>query len=129
MDFSNATYFPPEAANFEPPAGVKPSRQGYSIGTWAIVGGSGNVERGGHLKVVTRRLTPGYYWKNGMPYTANATLTEYFRVMELPDKSQWIRFTQIVEDPEYLTQPWVINYAFKKLPDASAWTPTGCSTR
>ena len=56
-----------------------------------------------------------------MPYTANATLTEYFRVMELPDKSQWIRFTQIVEDPEYLTQPWVVNYAFKKLPDASAW--------
>jgi hypothetical protein len=129
MDFSNATYFPPEAASFEPPAGVKPSRQGYSIGAWAIVGGSGNVERGGHLKVVTRRLTPGYYWKNGMPYTANATLTEYFRVMELPGKSQWIRLTQIVEDPEYLTQPWVINYAFKKLPDASAWNPTACSAR
>jgi hypothetical protein len=129
MDFSNATYFPPEAASFEPPAGVKPSRQGYSIGAWAIVGGSGNVERGGHLKVVTRRLTPGYYWKNGMPYTANATLTEYFRVMELPGKSQWIRLTQIVEDPEYLTQPWVINYAFKQLPDASAWNPTACSAR
>jgi len=79
--------------------------------------------------VVTRRLTPGYYWKNGMPYTANATLTEYFRVMELPDKSQWIRFTQIVEDPEYLTQPWVVNYAFKKLPDASVWNPTACSAR
>ena len=30
-------------------------------------------------------------------------LTEYFRVMELPDRSQWIRFTQIVDDPEYLT--------------------------
>jgi hypothetical protein len=129
MDFSNATYFPVEEARFEPPPDVKPSRQGYSMATWTIVPGSGNVEPGGNLKVVTVRLMPGYYWKNGMPYTGNAKLTEYFRVMELPDKSQWIRFTQIAEDPEYLTQPWVVNYSFKKLPDGSRWNPTACSVR
>ena len=49
--------------------------------------------------------------------------------MELPDRSQWIRFTQIVDDPEYLTQPWIVNYAFKKLPDGSKWNPTLCSVR
>jgi hypothetical protein len=49
--------------------------------------------------------------------------------MELPDKSQWIRFTQIAEDPEYLTQPWVVNYSFKKLPDSSWWNPTACTAR
>lgn len=129
MDFSNATYVPAEEVKFEPPPGVKPNRQGYSMAAWTIVAASGNVERGGNLKVVTLRLTPGYYWKNGMPYTANARLTEYFRVMELPDKSQWLRFTQIVEDPEYLTQPWVVNYSFKKLPDGSAWNPTVCTVR
>ena len=129
MDFSNATYFPAAPVKLDPPPGTKPSRQGYSIATWNIVEGSSNVERGGSLKVVTTRLTPGYYWKNGMPYTANAVVTEYFRNMELPDGSRWLRFTQIVEDPEYLTQPWVINYAFKQLPDGSRWKPTPCSAR
>jgi hypothetical protein len=127
LDYSNATLFPPQPVKVEPPAGVAPSWQGHSIATWTIMGGTGDFERGGSLKVVTTHLKPGYYWKNGMPYTGNAALTEYFRVMELPDRSQWIRFTQIVEDPEYLTQPWIINYAFKKLPDGSAWKPTPCS--
>lgn len=129
MDFSNATLVPPQAPKVEPPAGLEPSWQGYSIASWTIAGGSGNVERGGSLKVVTTRLKPGYYWKNGMPYTGNAVLTEYFRVMALPDRSQWIRFTQIVDDPDYLTQPWIINYAFRRLPDGSKWSPTPCSVK
>jgi len=129
LDYSNATFFPSRALAFQPPAGVEPSGQGYSIASWTIVSGGGNVEKGGSLKVVTSRLKPGYYWKNGMPYTGNAALTEYFRIMELPDRSQWIRFTQIVDDPEYLTQPWIVNYAFKKLPDASKWSPTPCSVK
>lgn len=129
MDFSNATYVPPPPARTEAPAGVEPSGQGYSIAQWNIVPAAGMVERGGSLKVVTTRLRPGYYWKNGMPYTGNAVLTEYFRLMELPDKSQWIRLTQIVEDPEYLTQPWVVNYAFRKLPDGARWNPAPCSAR
>jgi hypothetical protein len=127
LDYGNATLFPPQAVKVLPPAGLAPSWQGHSLATWTIMGGSGDFERGGSLKVVTTHLKPGYYWKNGMPYTGNAVLTEYFRVMELPDRSQWIRFTQIVEDPEYLTQPWIINYVFKKLPDGSAWKPTPCS--
>jgi hypothetical protein len=129
LDYSNATFFPSQPAKVEPPAGVAPSGQGYSIASWTIMGGSGNFERGGSLKVVTSRLKPGYYWKNGMPYSGNAALTEYFRVMELPDRSQWIRFTQIVDDPDYLTQPWIVNYAFKKLPDGSKWNPTPCSVK
>jgi hypothetical protein len=129
FEYSNATFFPPRSPKTEPPAGTEPSGQGYSIASWTVVGGAGNVERGGNLKVVTSRLRPGYYWKNGMPYTGNAVLTEYFRTMELPDRSQWIRLTQIVDDPEYLTQPWIVNYAFKKLPDGSKWNPTPCSVK
>jgi hypothetical protein len=129
MDFSNATYFPAPPARAEPPAGVEPSGQGYSIATWRIVPAAGIVERGGSLSAVTTRLRPGYYWKNGMPYTANAVLTEYFRLMALPDKSEWLRLTQVVEDPEYLTQPWVVNYAFRKLPDGSRWNPTPCTAK
>jgi hypothetical protein len=129
LDFGNATFLPPQVQKVEPPAGVEPSWQGYSMASWTIMGGSGNFERGGSVKVVTTHLKPGYYWKNGMPYTGNAALTEYFRVMELPDRSRWIRFTQIVDDPEYLTQPWIVNYAFKKLPDGSKWNPTSCSVK
>jgi hypothetical protein len=127
LDYGNATFFPPQARKVEPRAGIEPSWQGHSSASWTIMGGRGDFKRGGSLKVVTTNLKPGYYWKNGMPYTGNAVLTEYFRVMDLPDRSQWIRFTQIVDDPEYLTQPWVVNYAFKKLPDGSKWNPTPCS--
>ncbi len=129
LDYSNATLFPSQPQKFEVPAGVEPSGQGYSNASWTIMGGEGSFARGGSLKVVTTRLKPGYYWKNGMPYSANAVLTEYFRTMELPDRSQWIRLTQIVEDPEYLTQPWIVNYAFKKLPDGSKWKPTPCTAK
>ena len=127
LNFVNATYFPPEPANVEPPAGLEPSWQGYSIASWTIMDGGGTFERGGSLKVVTTHLRPGYYWKNGMPYTGDVVLTEHFRTMELPDGSRWIRLTQIVDDPDYLVQPWVVNYQFKKLPDGSQWNPTPCS--
>jgi len=129
LDYSNATLFPSQPQKLEPPPGVEPSVQGYSNASWTVMGGEGSFARGGSLKVVTTRLKPGYYWKNGMPYSANAVLTEYFRTMELPDRSQWIRLTQIVEDPEFLTQPWIVNYSFKKLPDGSKWNPTPCSVK
>jgi hypothetical protein len=129
INFTSGTYVPPEVTKVDVPAGTEPSWQGYSIASWTAMGGRGNFERGGSLKVVTTHLKPGYYWKNGVPYTGDAVLTEYFRVMELPDNSIWIRFTQIVEDPDYLTQPFIVNYQFKKLPDGSRWNPTPCSVK
>jgi hypothetical protein len=74
----------------------------------------------------TSRLKAGYYWRNGMPYTENATLTEHFRTFTLPDGSAWFVLIQIVDDSEYLTQPFIVNYQFKKLPDGSLWTPSAC---
>ena len=93
------------------------------------MGGRGNFERGGSLKVVTTRLKPGYYLKNGMPYTGDAVLTEHFRLLELPDRNTWLTVSLMVEDPEYLTQPFVLNYHFKKLPDGSKWNPTPCTVK
>jgi hypothetical protein len=48
---------------------------------------------------------------------------------ELPDGSAWITLVQIVEDPEYLMQLFIVNYHFKKLPDGSKWNPTPCSVK
>ncbi len=112
-----------------PPAGLESSGQGYSAPSWTIIGGRGIVERAGSLKVVTTHLKPGYYWKNGTPYSGNAVLTEYFHIMKLPDGSTWIRLTQLVEDMEYLARPYIVNYQFKKLPDGSLWNPTPCSPK
>jgi len=106
-----------------------PSWQGYSVAEWLIAGGKPGWPVGGNLKVVTTNMKAGYYWKNGMPYSANAKMTEHFRVHNEPDGNTWIVFSQMVEDPQYLTQPYVVTYHFKKLPDGSKWNPTPCSAR
>lgn len=129
INFQSGAYIPPEAVKMEPPPGVQASWQGYSVAQWTIMGGGRGYDRSGSLKVITTHLKPGYYWKNGMPYTENAELTEHFRALGLPDGSQWIILVQTVEDPEYLTQPFVVNYHFKKLADGSKWNPTPCSAR
>ena len=110
----------------------EPSLQGFSAASWIIMGGAGgqaNYERSGSLKVITTHLKPGYYWKNGMPYTGNAVLKENFFLLQLPDNSTWLTLTQQVDDPEYLKEPFVVNYHFKKLPDASKWNPTACPVK
>ena len=43
LDFSNATFFPPQPQKVEPPPGVEPSWQGYSIASWTIMGGTRNL--------------------------------------------------------------------------------------
>ena len=116
--------------HFAPPPGEpEPTLQGHSIASWTAMGGGGgqaNFERGGALKVVTTHVTPGYYWKNGMPYTANAVLRENLFLLDLPDGDSWMTVTQMVDDPDYLTEPYIVNYHFKKLPDESRWNPTPC---
>jgi hypothetical protein len=116
--------------HFEPPPNVPaPQLQGHSTASWTVMGGGGgqeNFERGGALKVITSHLTPGYYWKNGMPYSANAVLKENVFLLDLPDGNTWMTVTQRVDDPEYLTEPYTVNYHFKKLPDGSRWNPTPC---
>jgi hypothetical protein len=74
-------------------------------------------------------MRAGYYYKNGMPYSDKAVLTEHYRTMSLPDGSEWILLSLKVEDPQYLTQPYIVNYHFMKLPDGSKWNPTPCSTK
>jgi hypothetical protein len=85
--------------------------------------------RGGSLKVITTHMRPGYLRKNGVPYSADAVLTEYFDVTTEPNGWQSILLTTIIEDPQYLTQTILLNTNFRKLADASGWNPTPCSAR
>ena len=116
------------------PQDVKASWQGYSIAQWEFDGaGGGRRGRGappkhGSLKVVTTHLRPGYFRKNGVPYSANAVLTEYLTT--LTDESvDYLVVTNFLEDPQYLAQPYVRSVQFKKQADAKGWNPTACSSR
>lgn len=118
------------------PAGAgEPSWQGTSVAQWELPGGGRGRGRGaaqgGSLKVVTTRMRPGYLQKNGVPYGGNAVLTEYFTRTTEPNGDSWLIVTHVVEDPQYLTGPFIRSTHYKKLPDtpAPAWTPEPCSAR
>ena len=81
------------------------------------------------MKVVTTHLKPGYLRKNGVPYGANATLTEYFDTVGEPNGDRLLIVKQILEDPEFLNQPFITSTHFKKEADASGWKPSPCSAK
>ena len=80
-----------------------------------------------YLKVVTTRMRAGYLQKNGVPYSGNALLEEYFDTFSDPyTRSTWLAVTSVVTDPQYLIEPLITHAHFKKLPDSSGWDPTPC---
>jgi hypothetical protein len=102
--------------------------QGDSAAQWQTAGGRG-AKPTGSLKVVTTRLRPGYLRKNGVPYSANTVLTEYWDVTTLPNKDQWIVLTSVVNDPANLQMPFTTALHFKKEPSDAKWDPTPCNPR
>jgi hypothetical protein len=124
----------------KPPAQTKPSWQGYSVAQWeqplrgtgAPLPGLGATRQGAggrSLEVVTTHLRPGYIRKNGVPYSASAALSEYYDLSKERNGDTWFVVTTIVEDPQFLTEPFVTSTNFKKEPDASKWSPSPCSAR
>ena len=113
------------------PAPAEPSWQGYSLARWEMPPvGRGQVARGpvrvGQLKVVTNHLRPGYVRKNGVPYGANATLTEYFVRLADRDGQEYLVVTDMVDDPTYFQPAYIKTYEFKKQRDAAGWNPRPC---
>jgi hypothetical protein len=114
------------AAVGQPPA---PEWQGTSVANWQVAGGGrrgGGASPGGSLRVVTTNLRPGYLRRNGVPYSANARVTEYFNRTTESNGDSWLIVTTLVEDPEYLNARFVTSSHFKKVPDGSAWNPRPC---
>ncbi len=118
-----------------PPAG-EAGWQGYSAATWEFAGGRGGGgaaaargPQGGDLKVETSHMKAGYLRKNGVPYSATATMTEYFDRHREPNGDEWFTVTTIVHDPKYLmgNGDFITSTHFKKEPDASKFRPTPCT--
>ena len=95
---------------------------------FAIAGDRGGLQ-GGSLKVTTTNLRPGYLRRNGIPYSANARLTEYYDLVRQPNGDAYLVLTTTVEDPTYLTQPLITAVHFKKQADAAGWNPAACTVR
>jgi hypothetical protein len=94
--------------------------QGYSSAEW---------QRPASLKVTTTNMRAGYLRKNGVPYSEHAAATEYFDTAPLPGGGQVLLVTTIVDDPQYLQQPFIVSSQFKKEADGSKWDPTPCTAR
>jgi hypothetical protein len=105
--------------------------QGDSTAEWDLQpsgrGGASNTPRRGSLKVTTSNLKNGYLRKNGVPYSEDAKLTEYFDVVHSRDGRTLLMVLSIVDDPKYLRQPFIVSTQFLKQADAKGWEPTPCS--
>jgi hypothetical protein len=106
-----------------------PSWQGFSVAEWEMAGTGRGPAKAGNLKVVTTHLLPGYLRKNGVPYSANTVLTEYYDRIETPTGDQWLVVSTEVSDPQYLSSPFITSTHFKRQTDAKGWMPEACSAK
>jgi hypothetical protein len=134
-------FAPPGGPAPKPPQGMEASWQGFSVANWEKPPVGAEVPdpvpiftvrqgtRGRSLEVVTTDLRPGYLRKNGVPYSANAKVNEYYDYHKERNGDEWFTVTTVVWDPQYLTGPWITSSDFKKEPDGSKFDPTPCSAR
>ena len=106
------------------------SWQGFSAAEWDVVGGRGGrgaapQPRDGALRVITTNMRAGYLRKNGVPYSENAVMTEYVD-RHTDFTTEWITVTSILEDAQYLAQPFITSTHFKREADGSKWSPAPC---
>ena len=129
--------------NAKAPAGEPATWQGYSEANWERpVRGEGDPRNdfppifssrtgthGKSLEVVTTHLLAGYLRKNGLPYSENATVEEFYDYRQAPNNDEWFTVTTVVHDPRNLNVPFITSTDFKKQRDAAGWNPTPCSAR
>jgi hypothetical protein len=111
--------------------------QGWSAASWQLSGTTeqfypgptslGQIKRAGSLKVDTTNLRAGYLRKNGVPFSENAFMTEYYNLIIENDGNQYLVIQTFVEDPTYLTGHFVRTLQFKREPDGSKRNPVPCS--
>jgi len=111
------------------PAAGEKTWQGRSAANWQMAGGGGprggGPPRAGSLRVVTTGMRAGYLQKNGVPYSENAVVTEYFNRTSEPNGDQWLVVTTVVQDAQFLTSRFARSSHFKKVA-AAPFAPTAC---
>jgi hypothetical protein len=80
--------------------------------------------------VVTENLRAGYLRKNGVPYSADAQLTEFYNVViDATSGDTWLFVTTMVEDPQYLSVPRYVTSSHFKKTDSATWNPAPCEAQ
>ncbi|MGH8144573.1 MAG: hypothetical protein ACREU2_18940 [Steroidobacteraceae bacterium] len=112
-----------------------PTLQGYSAARWQLfmlsnsfgaVDEASKGRRYGSLVVNTDDLLPGLLRKNGVPYGADTKMSEYWKLFGL-GADQWLTISTSVDDPEYLSGPYVYDSIFQREAGASQRDPSPCS--
>ena len=96
----------------------------FSVGTQPRAGAEGRA-----LEVTTSNLQPGYLRANGIPFSEQVELTEYFNTFREPNGTEWFVVTTIVRDPVYLVGPFVTTSNFKREPNGEKFRPSPCRAR
>jgi hypothetical protein len=107
---------------------AEPTLQGDSVAQWEIQRANGQPVNG-TLKVATSHLKAGYLRKNGVPYSENTALTEYFDLVKERNGDVLLVATIVVTDPMYLREPFIISSHFKKQASDACWNPTACTAK
>jgi hypothetical protein len=128
-------------ADAKPPSG--PDWQGFSLAKWeSVVEGQGQApfaggQAGGQnalggnglsgsVRITTTHMRAGYLRRNGVPYSANAMLTEFLDRTSEPNGDSWLVLTSIVDDPLYLQIPLMLTTHYKREPDGLRFRPRPC---
>lgn len=131
---SRIFHFQDPQSALQPVAASPPSLQGFSSASWfRQPQRAGFVPRfgppkpgqGGSLKVLTNNMTPGYLRANGVPYSGNAVLKEYFDRVE-DEGISYLILTTVVQDPAFLNEEYISSYEFKLEPNNAKWNPKPC---
>jgi hypothetical protein len=110
---------------------AQPSWQGDSVAWWVSRRGPGvpSAPKARYMKTSTTHMLPGYVRQNGVPYSANAVLTENYDLIQEQSGETVLIVTTILEDPVNFENPLILTGQFKKQADATGWDPTPCSAR
>lgn len=111
-------------ARWEPPLRGTAPPEPFSVGTQPRAGAEGRA-----LEVTTSNLQPGYLRANGIPFSDEVELTEYFNTFREPNGTEWFVVTTIVRDPVYLAGPFVTTSNFKREPSGAKFRPVPCRAR
>ena len=113
----------------------------FHFGDWKAPAGPGTLQGdskadwdkpragGGTMVVNTTHLKGGYLRKNGVPYSENAGLTEYYDLVKERNGDVLMVVTSVVTDPLYLRETFVISTHFKKQAGEAGWNPQACSAK
>jgi hypothetical protein len=124
-----------------PGAGGAPVRAQIGNDTGPVLAGGGGrgqrggpapsaaLNEGGSLEVTTTAFRSGYLRKNGVPYSEAAKITEYFHRLPVAQNGDtWLHVVTIVDDPQYLNEPFYTSTMFKREANGAKWHPTDCRT-